>query len=163
MQGRQVFRFSQQALLQIEFLRRGFDNQVSRPEISQLNGRMDVCQRLLAIFRRDLAELDAFVQITLDRLHSACERSIIDISQEHFKAGHRGHLSNAVAHRPGAEHTDSANRSRVISQIFFARVSIQNGSRNEVERSVEISGQGLPGSTNSYAIIYTIRATENAN
>jgi hypothetical protein len=32
-----------------------------------------------------------------------------------------------------------------------------------VEQSVEISGQGLPGSTNSYAIIYTIRATENAN
>jgi hypothetical protein len=74
--------------------------------------------------------LNAFGQITLDRLPSACERSIIDISQEHFKAGHSRYLGNAVAHRPGAEHTDSANRSRGISQIFFARVSIQNGSRN---------------------------------
>ena len=124
---------------------------------------MDACQRLLAIFGRNLTELHPFGQITLDRLPSACERNLIDISQEHFKAGHRGHLSNAVAHRAGAEHTDGANRSRGISQIFFARVSIQNGSRNVVERSVEISGQGLPGSTNSYAIIYTIRATENAN
>src|SRR4030095_2799022 len=81
----------------------------------------------------------------------------------------RGDLSDAVAHRARAEHTNSMNWASHRGFVVCVRVCAQRPASMCAEPyKVDAKfrprcGWGLAGSTNSYTTSYTIRATENAN
>ena len=50
------------------------------------------------------------VEILRDGFEGAIEEALLDVAQDHFVAGAREHVRDAVAHRARAEHADRFDR-----------------------------------------------------
>src|SRR5262249_4915544 len=87
----------------------GLDHEIAIAESVELLGRRDAPQRRLAILLADqiLAHLARHVAVDGGQARlDAVER---DVVEQHGEAGKRAHMSNAVAHLTGTDHTDLAN------------------------------------------------------
>src|SRR5438128_2115102 len=130
---------------------------------------MNSLQRFVALLLGELAELNPLREITFNRLHAARERCAIHVVQHDGKARGSGHLRNTVAHCACTKHTNAPDWASRKLIVLFVRVSAQRDLAKGSRTARWIRNQatnwlgGLPGSTNSYANSYTIRATENAN
>ena len=111
----------------------------------------------------NFSAFDSLRKIALDCLPAARERIVIHVAQNDFKAGRGSHLRDAVAHRAGAKHTDSANRGASQSTFFRPSLCSSDSITSRTNGgSLFRSGACLVRLTCT-AISYTIRATENAN
>src|SRR6185369_7024348 len=98
-----------------ELLGRGLNNQICCGTLFQVRCSMNPLQRTVAIVFSQLAALNSFDKIAVDRCNSARQRLAIHVVQQDPKPGSRGNLGNAMSHCARADDGNALNRFRTAS------------------------------------------------
>src|SRR4029453_10522295 len=86
---------------------------------------MNALQGRIAVLFRHLTELNSLLQVAFNRFQSALNRAGVDVAHDDLATASRGDLSDAVAHRARAEHTNSMNWASHRGFVVCVRVCAQ--------------------------------------
>ena len=100
---------AEELLLDGEFFRGRFDDEIAAFERGQLGCGTNALQRPLALAGGNFALGDLALQILADGFERAVEKALLHVAQQNLKAALSKDMGNAVAHRARAQHAYGFN------------------------------------------------------
>src|SRR5204863_501813 len=104
--------------LGFEVLRDGFDDEARPGEFAQLGRRLDAGddRALLVLLQTPLVHVA--LEAALNRADAATQELLADVAHDDLVARARGHLRDAVAHRPRADNSDDLGHKKSPKKIL---------------------------------------------
>ncbi|MEK6252518.1 MAG: hypothetical protein AABM43_11345 [Actinomycetota bacterium] len=113
----------EQLLLEREILRRGLDHQLAAGQVLESRGRSQKVSGALGFLAAPSPSLDPLFEGGAQPLHSGGQRLGDRIVQPRLEAPQAGDLSDAGAHRAGADDADALDPQRSSSNTFAIATS----------------------------------------
>src|SRR5262249_548217 len=100
-------------------------HKVAGSKLAAIDYSFNPLQRRSLIFSSDLVLRHFTVEILCDGFKAAVQKPLLDIAEHYIKSASRENMSNAIPHRPPANHTSFLNAHKSLAN----RCSVYENSR----------------------------------